>query len=142
MMKKNDAEASEERAKIKAFERWKQQAKKLKREVYALYFACRDPRVSWYAKFFIACIVAYAFSPIDLIPDFIPVAGYLDDLVIIPLGVTLALKMIPGYILDESREKAEALQGKPKNWAAAAVFIAIWIAFAIILVNYIIHFFK
>jgi len=142
MMKRTNAETAEERAETKAFERWKQQAKKLKREVYALYFAYRDPRVPWYAKLFIACLVAYAFSPIDPIPDFIPLAGYFDELIIIPLGVALALKMIPGYILDESRKKAEALQGKPKNWAAAGVFIAIWIALAVIVVNYTIHFFR
>jgi len=125
--------------KTKTVERWRQHAKKLKREVYALYFAYRDPRVPWFAKVFIACIVAYAFSPVDLIPDFIPVLGYLDDLVIIPLAVTLALKMIPQYVLDQSREKADALQGKPKNWIAAVVFIAIWIALALIAIKCLVN---
>ncbi|MGG3467056.1 DUF1232 domain-containing protein [Neobacillus pocheonensis] len=79
------------------------------------------------------CVVAYAFSPIDLIPDFIPVLGYLDDLIIVPLGISLALKLIPSYIIDENREKAEDIRknGKPKNWFVAVLFILIWILLAI-----------
>lgn len=111
-------------------ERWKYRAGKLKAEVYALYFAYRDPRVPWYARLFIACLVGYAFSPIDLVPDFVPVLGYLDDLVLIPLGVALALKIIPGPVLEESRRKAEALRGKPRNRAAAAAIIAVWLSLA------------
>ena len=114
----------------KGIERWKQQSRKLKREVYALYFAYKDPRVSWYAKLFVAVIVAYAFSPIDLIPDFLPVIGYLDDLVLIPLGITIALKMIPEPVIAEARMQAEKMSSKPKNWAAAIVIIAIWLMLA------------
>lgn len=110
--------------------KWKYRARKLKANVYALYFACRDPRVPWYAKLFIACVVGYAFSPVDLIPDFVPVLGYLDDLVLIPLGVTIALKIIPGTVMEEARYKAEALIQKPKNWIAAAVIIMIWLGLA------------
>ena len=110
-------------------ERWKRRVRQLKVETYALYLACKDPRVPWYAKVFAACVVGYAFSPIDLIPDFIPILGYLDDLVLVPLGITLAIKMIPQKVLDECRGNAqEALsRDKPRNWVAAGVIIAIWL---------------
>ncbi len=113
-------------------ERWKREARRLKIEVYALYLAYKDPRVPLYARLFVACVVAYAFSPIDLIPDPIPILGYLDDLVLIPLGVVLALKMIPKDVMAECREKSRELmaQGKPINKAAAAVVIAIWVLLA------------
>ncbi len=109
-------------------EKWKQKVGELKIEVYALYLAYRDPRVPWYAKIFAACVVGYAFSPIDLIPDPIPVLGYLDDLIILPLGIFLALKMIPKDVMAESREKTKAItkEGKPKNWVAAGIIIIIW----------------
>ncbi len=112
---------------------WKQKARQLKVEVYALYLAYQDPRVSWFARIFTACIVAYAFSPIDLIPDFIPVIGYLDDLILIPLGIKIALSMIPAEVIAENREKARELigQDKPVNWAAAAFIILIWLLFVI-----------
>ena len=92
--------------KLKFIERWRQQARKLKLETYALYLAYRDPRVPWYAKVFTLLVVAYALSPIDLIPDFIPVLGYLDDLLLVPLSIYIALKMIPGRVMQECREKA------------------------------------
>jgi uncharacterized membrane protein YkvA (DUF1232 family) len=125
---------------IKAVEVWRRRARQLKVETYAVYLAYRDPRTPWYAKLFAACVVGYAFSPIDLIPDPIPILGYLDDLVLIPLGISLALKMIPQVVLDECREKAhEVMRGsKPTNWVAAAIIIAIWVllmALAIILVG-------
>jgi uncharacterized membrane protein YkvA (DUF1232 family) len=109
------------------FENWKVQAKKLKRETLTLYFAYRHSGVPWYAKVLCACIVAYAFSPIDLIPDFIPVLGYLDDLVIVPFGVWLSVKMIPEAVLIECRKQAEAAMQKPTNWVAAAVIVLIWL---------------
>ena len=118
----------------KFIENWKRRARELKIEVYAIYLAYKDPRVPWFARIFAACVVAYAFSPIDLIPDPIPILGYLDDLVLIPLGVFLALKMIPGSVMVECRDKARLVmqQGKPVNWIAAAVIIAIWILLAAI----------
>ena len=76
-------------------DRMRKRARRLKEEIYALYLAYRDPRVPWYARLFAAGVVAYAFSPIDLIPDFIPVLGFPDDLILVPLGVVLALRMIP-----------------------------------------------
>ena len=113
-------------------EKWKQRATALKTEVYALYLAYRNPRTPWHARLLAGIVVAYAFSPIDLIPDFIPVLGYLDDLLLVPLGVWLALKLIPPEVLAESRLKAqEALAaGKPVNWAAAAVIILLWLGLA------------
>ena len=113
------------------FERWKRRARELKREVYALYFACRDSRVPWYAKALAVTIVAYAFSPIDLIPDFIPVLGYLDELVLIPLGVMAVRAMVPPEVLNECRERAANMEGKPRNWIAAGVIVAIWLAIAL-----------
>ena len=116
----------------RAIERWKQRARQLKTEVYALYLAYRDPRVPWYARVFAACVVAYAFSPLDLVPDFIPVLGYLDDLVLIPLGIALAIRMIPPNVLEESREKASQVMrhGWPVSRVAAGVIIALWLALA------------
>ena len=107
----------------------KEWARKLKRELYVLYFAYKDDRTPWYAKLFAALVVAYAFSPIDLIPDFIPVLGYLDDVILVPLGIMIALKLMPNIVIEENRLKAEELMknGKPKNWIAATMIILIWI---------------
>ena len=108
---------------------WNEQAQRLKVEVYALYLAYRDPRVPWFAKAFAACVVGYAFSPIDLIPDFIPVLGHLDDLVLVPLGIVVARRMIPPAVLAECREQAQDMirQGTPVNRIAAATIVAIWV---------------
>ena len=112
----------------------KQLAKQLKQETYAIYLASIDQRVPWYARVLAGVTVAYAFSPIDLIPDFIPIIGYLDDLIIVPLGIWLVIKMIPPEILAECREKAaaEIERGKPINRAATAIIIAIWIGCGIL----------
>ena len=109
---------------------WRERARALKREIYALYFAAKDPRVPWYAKAVAVCVVAYAFSPIDLIPDPIPVLGYLDDLVLLPLGIALVLRLIPAEVLDDCRRRADTQQTRPVSWTAAAVIVAIWIAAA------------
>jgi len=113
-------------------QRWKQWARQLKTEVYAIYVAYRDPRVPWYARVFAVCVVAYAFSPIDLIPDPIPILGYVDDLILIPLGIKLSLRMIPAEVMAESRVKAREImrQGKPVNRVAAAVIVVIWLLLA------------
>jgi uncharacterized membrane protein YkvA (DUF1232 family) len=125
-------------------EQWKRQAKKLRIEIYALYLAYRDPRVPLYARIFAGCVVGYAFSPIDLIPDFIPVIGYLDDLILIPLGIKVALSMIPENVMNESRDKAHEIirQGKPVNRIAAAIIIAIWLLLAALSIAFIIRTFK
>lgn len=107
----------------------KQRARHLKAETVALYLAARDPRTPWYAKLLVAGIVAYALSPIDLIPDFIPVLGYLDDLILIPIGVTLAIKLVPHQVLEECRARAQDTirNGKPVSRVAGAVVIVIWV---------------
>lgn len=109
----------------------KQRARALKTEAHALYLACKDPRVPWHARVFALCVAGYAFSPIDLVPDFIPVIGYLDDLIIIPLGIILAIKMIPSDVLEECRAKAKEStdQKKPVSWIAALVIVGIWAVF-------------
>jgi uncharacterized membrane protein YkvA (DUF1232 family) len=114
---------------VPQIDKWKQRLRQLKRETYALYLAARHPDTPWYAKLFVAAVVAYAFSPIDLIPDFIPVLGYLDDLLLIPLGIALAIKMVPPSVLTECRARAEqAMAGeRPVNRVAALVVIFIWL---------------
>ena len=120
-----------------SLEKWKQQAQRLKQEVHALYLAAKDPRVPWHAKLLAACVLAYALSPIDLIPDFIPVLGHLDGLILVPLGIYLVLKMVPDEVMAECREKARAManQNKPTNWIAAAIIIAIWIIVAVVVLR-------
>ena len=110
----------------------KSRARFLKSETLALYLAYRDPRTPWYAKAWAAVVVGYAFSPIDLIPDFIPILGYLDDLVLIPLGVWIALKLIPAEVMADCREQAKVRMGggKPKSRAAAVVIILAWVILA------------
>jgi len=117
---------------MEAHPTWKERVRQLKAETYALYLAYRDPRTPWYARVFAASVVAYAFSPIDLIPDFIPVLGYLDDLLLVPLGILLAIKIIPPGIMQESRAKAqEALnQDQSIGRAAAIAIVAIWVTLA------------
>jgi uncharacterized membrane protein YkvA (DUF1232 family) len=109
-------------------------ARALKTETLALYLAGRDPRVPWYAKLLAAAIVAYALSPIDLVPDFIPILGYLDDLIIIPLGIAAVLRMIPTEVMDDCRARAQVeFDGKrPVSRSAAAVIIILWILGAVL----------
>lgn len=123
------------------FDGIKAKARKLRKETFALSIAYRHPDTPWYAKVFAALVVAYAFSPIDLIPDFIPILGYLDDLILVPLGITLALKMIPPSILEEAHTRAEQefKDGKPRNWAAGAVIIIIWVMLLVMLLLWILR---
>jgi uncharacterized membrane protein YkvA (DUF1232 family) len=107
---------------------WKQQVRKLKKETYVIYLAGKDSRVPWYARVLAAIVVAYALSPIDLIPDVIPVIGYLDDLILVPLGIILVLRMIPPVVLAECRLQAKtAMEKDTTSWIAAAVVVAIWL---------------
>jgi uncharacterized membrane protein YkvA (DUF1232 family) len=110
------------------FARLRQWARRVKRDVIALYLAARDPRVPWYAKAVAAGVAAYALSPIDLIPDFVPVLGYLDDVVIVPLGILLAVRLVPRELMAELRTEAERSQGeRPVSRTAAAVIIGLWV---------------
>jgi len=120
-------------------ENLKSRARALKTETYALYLAVRDPRTPWCAKALAAFVVTHTLSPIDLIPDFIPVLGYLDDLIITPGGIWLALKMIPPEVMAECRVKAQEFmsQKKPTSWVGAAIVILIWLALAALVARWI-----
>lgn len=111
-------------------ERLKAWAGAMQRDVLALYLAGRDSRVPWYAKVLALATAAYALSPIDLIPDFIPVLGYLDDLIIVPLGILLAVRLVPAEVMQELRLQAQQRMqsGRPKSFVAAAAIILIWLA--------------
>jgi uncharacterized membrane protein YkvA (DUF1232 family) len=115
-------------------EKLRQWAKRLKREAVTLWFCYRDPRTPLIARLLAIGVVAYAFSPIDLIPDFIPVLGFLDDALLLPIGIWLTLKFIPKPVLADCREKAEQWMaqshGKPRNWFGAAIIFALWLAAA------------
>jgi len=112
----------------------KVRARALKRESYALYLAVRDPRTPWYARAVAGAVVAYAFSPFDLIPDFIPVIGLLDDVILVPLGIALALKLIPTAVMADCRAQAQSAEGLPMSRAGAAVIIVLWLALAFLAV--------
>ena len=114
---------------------WRERVRSLKRDVVAIAFAVRDPRVPWYAKAVGACVVAYALSPIDLIPDFVPVLGYLDDLVLVPLGLLLVLHLIPADIMAEHRVAAATVVKRPVSRAGAVVVIVIWVLAAALLAS-------
>ena len=122
----------------------KQKARDLKQEIYALYCVYRHPKTPWVAKILSGIIVAYAFSPIDLIPDFIPVLGYLDDFILVPLGIALVLKMIPKEIMNECRSQAQTnLQSeKPVFWAAAVIIVLMWLTVIIIVLHRCINLFS
>ena len=111
-------------------ERIKQWARAIKRDVIALWIAARDSRVPWYAKALAGAIAAYALSPVDLIPDFIPVLGYLDDLVIVPVGILLVVRLIPASLMAEFREHATVIAQRPRSTSAAVIIIVIWVAVA------------
>jgi uncharacterized membrane protein YkvA (DUF1232 family) len=108
-------------------DKWKQWARAIRRDAHALYLAARDPRVPWLAKALAIAVAAYALSPIDLIPDFIPVLGYLDDLIIVPLGIALVVRMIAPAIMAEHRATADAAQQRPTSRGAAAIIACVWI---------------
>ena len=118
---------------------WRKRAATLKQDTYALYLAGRDSRVPWPAKVLLIMIVAYALSPIDLIPDFVPVLGFLDDLILLPLGIALAIKLTPPEIWEECKEQARSRLASdlPRSRTAAFVIVVIWLAaigFAVLLV--------
>ena len=105
----------------------KERAKKLKRYTLIVYYAARDPRTPLSVRVIALLVAAYALSPIDLIPDFIPVFGYLDDLVLVPLGVALVVRILPEPVLAAAREQAQNAADRPTSKAAATVIVAIWL---------------
>ncbi len=115
--------------------KWQSRARQLKTGTYALYIAGRDPRVAWYVRLLAGLVVAYAFSPIDLIPDFIPVLGYLDDLLLVPLGIWLVMRLIPAEVLVSAREQAKAAHdaGHLSSRMGAAIVLGIWGLAAVLL---------
>jgi uncharacterized membrane protein YkvA (DUF1232 family) len=106
----------------------KEWARAIKRDVHAIYLAARDPRVPWYAKALAMFVAAYALSPIDLIPDFIPVVGYLDDMIIVPLGILAVVQLIPPEIMEEHRATAGIVSERPVSRTGAVIIVLIWIA--------------
>lgn len=122
--------------------RLQHRARLLKAELYALYLAMRDPRVPWVARVVVACVVGYAFSPIDLIPDFIPILGYLDDLLLLPLGIALALKLIPPVVMAECRARAKVAVDRPTpaSRIAALVIVGIWLVLAMVITIWALRF--
>jgi uncharacterized membrane protein YkvA (DUF1232 family) len=108
---------------------WTRRALRINAEVLALLLACRDPRTPWYAKALAICVVAYALSPIDLIPDFIPGAGYIDDLILVPLGIVIARRLIPTHVLSESRQRADevVIRSRPLRRVVIVAVIVFWI---------------
>lgn len=123
-------------------EAWRERAKQLRMETYALYLAYRDPRTPWYSRVCAALVVGYAFSPVDLIPDFVPVLGYLDDLILVPLGIVLALKMIPPQVLLESREEAKVVlaEGEALGRTATLFIVLLWLLLAAIGIVLVVRF--
>ncbi len=121
---------------------WKQRIQSLKTEVYALFLATKDPRVPWYAKVLMALVIGYAISPIDLIPDFIPILGQLDDLIIVPAGIALVVKMIPKDVMEECRQKVrdEPVSTRTK-WIVAFLVVSIWIFAAFLILRLILPLF-
>jgi uncharacterized membrane protein YkvA (DUF1232 family) len=117
---------------------FKEKVENLKREVYALFLASKDPRVPWYAKVLMALIIGYAICPIDLVPDFIPVLGQLDDLVIVPAGIALVLKMIPKNVMEECRRKVrdEPFDTKMK-WVVVFIIVSIWVLAIYLVIRFV-----
>lgn len=122
------------------WEQIKRWARQLESEGMALWFSCRHPGMPWLPKIFALLVVGYFLSPIDLIPDFIPVIGYLDDLILVPIGIYLTLKLVPQQVIEESRARARdwiaARRPKPKSIAAAVVILVLWMLFFAALWHY------
>ena len=115
-------------------DRLKARARRLKQETYALYLVARDPRTPWYAKLIAAAVVAYALSPLDLIPDFVPVLGYLDDLIIVPAGIALVLRLVPAEVLADCREQARLRADRPVSRVGAAMVLGVWAILIVVVV--------
>ena len=120
---------------MQVLDRLRIDAEKLRLELSALFLVYQDPRTPWYAKLFTALVVAYALSPIDLIPDFVPVLGYLDDLLIVPLGISLALRMVPSDVIEDCRERAKSAQSEVqhRSWLGISLVVIAWLAVLLVL---------
>lgn len=118
-------------------DRWRQRARRLKAETLALYLAYRDPRTPWFSRLWAALVIGYAFSPIDLIPDFIPILGYVDDLLLLPLGVALALRLIPAEVMADARQGAETLSQHPVSRIAAVAIVLTWVLLAALALHWL-----
>jgi uncharacterized membrane protein YkvA (DUF1232 family) len=127
----------EDRVQGRLVDRLKSTARLVKRDIVALWLAARDSRTPWYAKLVAALVAAYALSPIDLIPDFIPIFGYLDDLIIVPLGLWLAIRLIPNELMAEFRRDADARASAPTSWFGASIVALVWVLFAMLLVRWV-----
>jgi uncharacterized membrane protein YkvA (DUF1232 family) len=123
-------------------EAWKQRAKALKTEIYALMIAYRDPRTPWFARVWVILVCAYALSPIDLIPDFVPVLGYLDDLILLPLGIALAVRLIPAEVLAEARQTATRHPGGQIGRLGAGLIIAAWLVALAVTAAFVVRLWK
>jgi uncharacterized membrane protein YkvA (DUF1232 family) len=120
---------------VSLIEKLKQRAKTLNRDTLAVWYASRDARTPWYARALAVLVAAYALSPIDLIPDFIPMLGYLDDLILIPAGIALVIHWIPAEVMSEARIKAELQSAKPVTWWMVVLIVCVWLAIAFLLVR-------
>jgi len=112
---------------MSVFARLHQAARRIKHDALTVYFAARDPRTPWHVRLLALAIAAYAMSPIDLIPDFIPVLGYLDDVILLPLGILLVIRLTPAEVIEASRLKARAVSEKPTSRVAAAAIVVVWV---------------
>jgi uncharacterized membrane protein YkvA (DUF1232 family) len=130
---------------MKLIDQWKQRAKQIKIEALTVWYVSKDPNTPWWIQAFAVLLVAYAFSPIDLIPDFIPVLGYLDELILLPAGVYLLLRLTPPGVIDTARVKAQehyaARKGKPHSPGGLAIVIAVWLVLALLSVKIALHYF-
>jgi len=102
-------------------------ARLIKRETVTLYYAARDAHMPWYAKLYLGIVVAYALSPIDLIPDFLPVLGFLDEVILLPFALALGLKMLPAEVVQRARTRADAAHARPRSVTAAVVIVLLWL---------------
>jgi len=121
-----------------AVQRFRESARAAKRDVLDVYLVARDSRVPWPVKVLVAAVAAYALSPIDLVPDFIPVMGYPDDLLIVPLDILAVVKLVPAEVLAELRKDADlSLVARPRSWAGAVVIILVWLVLTAIVVRWL-----
>ena len=118
---------------------WRVSARRIKRDTLTVYFACADPRTPILVRALGAAVAAYALSPFDLIPDFIPILGVLDDLIIVPLGVTLVMRLVPAAVVVESRARAAVVAEEPISRAGAIAMVAIWVIVLVVVMSFVLR---